>query len=674
MKKVAKASDLPLNATLLLLVADFFFQNHQLSKCQFFLDELVLNYPSNPKIKKLFKKVINEPIRKDLELQGAKNKSIQKDENRISNKALLGLIKKSAQKATKVKIREAEIYLQIGNNFFDFELYELALVVYEKSIKCDPSYTPIYYFKSKALEALGQIGNAINCLEQSIKLDPKDYILHKNQAFLLQKIGKYEEAASAYLNAFELNQNDELLFGNFVYMNQFVSNWKDYEANYKSLIDKIISPKRVISPFIVQLIFNDPNLQRQEAQKWADYFMQLTKNDFPNLLKYPIRQKIRIGYFSGDFLHHALSILLVGLFETHDKSAFELVAFSYRMNPNDGMQKRLIESFDEFLDVEEMSDTEVVKLAREKQLDIAIDLGGYTGSARFGIFCLRVAPIQISYLGYLGTSGSKEMDYLIADNILIPPEKREHYSEKIIYLPHYQPNDPNKTWPEKEFARKDLGLPETGFVYCCFNNSFKYTPETFDSWIRILKRVDGSVLFLYANSESTIQNLRREALIRGLDSDRLIFGGTLPVSKYLARYLVADLFLDTLPYNAGTTASDALWAGLPVLTLVGDSFAGRIAASVLNSIGLKELITQTRLEYEDLAVKMALDKKLYNRIKKKLTANKFKSALFDIKNLTKNLESAYQTVYKRYHENLGSEHTYPKLSFFENLKNKIKIL
>jgi predicted O-linked N-acetylglucosamine transferase (SPINDLY family) len=303
-----------------------------------------------------------------------------------------------------------------------------------------------------------------------------------------------------------------------------------------------------------------------------------------------------------------------------------------------------------------MSDLEVAKLSRKLQIDIAVDLGGYTKKQRTGIFSYRAAPIQLSYDGYLGTMGIDYFDYLIADKVIIPEGCENYYSEKILYLPSYQVNDRKRMISEKVFTRDELGLPEDDFVFCCFNNNYKILPTTFDGWMRILKAVEGSVLFLFAENQWAEQNLKKEAMARGVEPNRLVFGESIAREEYLARYKCCDLFIDTTPYNAGTTASDALWAGLPVLTLQGKSFASRVASSILTAIHLPELITCSQEEYEALAIELAINPHKLQYIKEKLINNRFTTPLFDTPLFTKYIEDAYIQMMERYQADLPKEH------------------
>ena len=333
------------------------------------------------------------------------------------------------------------------------------------------------------------------------------------------------------------------------------------------------------------------------------------------------------------------------LYELHDRERFEIHAFSFGPDTKDEMNLRIKAGVDRFHDVHTMSHKEVAMLSRSLEIDIAVDLGGYTANCRTGIFAMSAAPIQIGYIGYLGTMAADYMDYLIADQTIIPQENQKYFSEKIVYLPSFQVNDSKLSPPATIFTRQDLGLPETGFVFCCFNNAFKITPTTFDSWGRILEQVDDSVLMIYISRELAKTNLTKEIVLRGIDPNRLIFGERLPMPEYLARYRLADLFLDTHPYNAGTTASDALRMGLPVLTCIGNSFNSREAASVLTAVNLPELITTTQEQYESLAIELATNPEQLKIIKDKLVDNLSSAPLYDTPLFTRHLESAYLTIY-----------------------------
>ena len=417
-----------------------------------------------------------------------------------------------------------------------------------------------------------------------------------------------------------------------------------------------MTKERVASPFVLLSLFDDAALHKKSSEIYLKSKHQFNPVLGP-ILKLSANQKIRIGYFSADFHNHATGYLMAELFELHDKNQFELVGFSFGPMVNDEMRQRLEKSFDQFIEVDNKSDMEIAQLSRGLNIDIAIDLKGFTQDSRTGIFANRAAPIQVNYLGYPGTMGANYVDYIIADKTIIPIESQSCYSEKVVYLPNsYQVNDRKRLISEKQFTRQELGLSENDFVFCCFNNNYKILPATFDGWMRILKSVDGSVLWLFKDNPWAAENLKKEAQKQGIDGQRLVFAERMPLPDHLARHRQADLFLDTLPYNAHTTTSDALWTGLPVLTLIGQSFASRVAASLLNALGLPELITNTQEEYEILAIELAKNPRQLAEIKLKLANNRFTAPLFDTPLFTKNLEAGYIKMYEIYQNNLQPEH------------------
>ena len=333
-------------------------------------------------------------------------------------------------------------------------------------------------------------------------------------------------------------------------------------------------------------------------------------------------------------------------------------AFSFGPDTKDEMNLRIKAGVVHFHDVKKMSHKEMALLVRSLEIDIAVDLGGFTHDARTDVFAMSAAPIQLSYIGYLGTMGADYYDYLIADPVMIPKESQKYYAEKIVYLPSFQVNDSTDLPPEITLTRKDVGLPEEGFVFCCFNNTYKFTPTIFDSWARILKQVENSVLIVFANNELSQINLTKEIVSRGLKAERLIFGDTVKRPDYLARYRTADLFLDTHPYNAGTTASDALKMGLPMITYLGNCYQARMGASIVSALNLPELITHSLEEYEALAIELATNPEKMQAIKDKLASNLTTAPLYNTKLFVKNLESAYTTMYEKYHEGLEPDHIY----------------
>ena len=371
------------------------------------------------------------------------------------------------------------------------------------------------------------------------------------------------------------------------------------------------------------------------------------------------KEKLRIGYLSVDFRDHPVSQLVAGLFENHDRNKFEIFAFSAGPNTIDDYQKRIVKAADQFFRVEKLSTPDLVKLMGEKQLDIAVDLSGYTTLTRSAIFAGHVAPVQVNYLGYSGTMGDEFMDYIIGDATIIPPDHQNDYAEKIVYMPNsYMPSDNSRIMSDRIFKRRELGLPEKGVVYCAFNNVTKLNPDCFSSWMRILKAVAGSVLWLNVKGTTARENLAKEAAARGIDPSRLIYTTYLASDEHFARYRSADIFLDSLPYNAHTTANEALWSGLPVLTQIGEAFAGRVAASLLKTVGLDELITHSKEEFETKAIALSLQPSEFERLKSQLAQNLKSSPLFNASLYARHIEDAFQQMHQRHVQGLRPDHIF----------------
>jgi predicted O-linked N-acetylglucosamine transferase (SPINDLY family) len=409
--------------------------------------------------------------------------------------------------------------------------------------------------------------------------------------------------------------------------------------------------KNIINPFAYVLVSQTPAAQRSCAEIWLKKKFSKLPEPLGSEERYG-HKKIRLAYVSGDFRNHAVAHLMAGIIESHDRERFEIYGISLGVDDDSAMRQRLKSAFDHFQVVNAMTDYEAAIWMREHEIDIAVDLMICTGDCRPGIFANRAAPIQVNYLGFAGTSGSYYLDYILADAVVIPEEDKPHYSEKVVYLPNtFQPNDSRRKAAEAVPTRAMEGLPDTGFVFCSFNNSCKILPEIFDIWTRILRGVEGSVLWLpkYNSAEET--NLRREAAARGTAPERIIFAELTPTpEEYLSRLPLADLFLDTLPYNAHTTASDALWMGVPVLTRLGTTYVGRVAASVLTAIGLTELVTHSAEAYEEKALELAKNPAALEAIREKLIANRQNAPLFDTVRHCRNLEAAYAVMHER-HEN-----------------------
>jgi predicted O-linked N-acetylglucosamine transferase (SPINDLY family) len=563
----------------------------------------------------------------------------------------------SYERALKLKPSFAEAYNNRGNTLRELMRFEDALGSFERALKLKPDYAEAHCNRGNTLRGLRRFEDALDSFERALKLNPGFAEAYKSRGSTLRALGRFEEALESYERALNLRPDLDWLYGVWLQFRKHRCEWKELDSHIGYLIGKVKQQRKATRPFALLALTDSLEIQRQAAQILVDARYPEAPSRPP--LKRRAGNRIRIGYYSADYQDHATSYLMAELFERHDRGRFELVGISYGPDNCDEMRMRLSAAFDHFVDVRTKTDGEVAALSRDLGIDIAVDLKGFTEEARTGIFSRRAAPIQVNYLGYPGTMAALYMDYIVADPILIPPESREHYAEKIVYLPNsYQANDRKRRISDREFTRTELGLPPTGFVFCCFNNSFKITPNTFDGWMRVLKQVEGSVLWLFEDHETAADNLRREAEARGVEPARLVFARRMPLPEHLARHRLADLFIDTLPYNAHTTASDALWAGLPVLTRIGESFAGRVAASLLNAVGLPELINATQEQYEAMAVALAGNATRLAELKEKLSRNRLTTPLFDTVRFTKHLEDAYTQMYQRYQAGLSPEHVF----------------
>ena len=559
------------------------------------------------------------------------------------------------EKAIQIRPNIPEAWSNKGIALNNLNLYQESINAYNEAIKLAPSFHEVWSNKSVPLNKLKRFLEASEACDKAISLKPDYAEAWSNKAITLNELKLYEEAIAHYDKAISLKPDIDWAQGDLLHTKMKVGSWSGLAESLDDISKKVEANERVANPFLLLALNDDIALHKKSSEIYIQ-----SKHPFNpilgTILKRSEHQKMRIGYFSADFKNHPVAFLIAELFELHDKRRFETYAFSL-VGASDEMRARLHKAFDYFIDAEEISDVAIARLARDMEIDIAIDLSGFTQDSRTGIFSYRAAPIQVNYLGFPGTMGADYMDYIIADKILIPTDLQQDYSEKVVYLPgSYQANDRRRVISNQKFTRQELGLPNEGFVFCCFNNNHKILPETFDSWMRILKAVEGSVLWLYQDNPWVVDSLKTKALHHGVNENSLVFAEYMSLAEHLARHRQADLFLDTLPYNAHTTASDALWAGLPVLTLMGRSFASRVAASLLNAIGLPELITNTQEEYEALAIQLAKNPKKFADIKLRLDSNRLTAPLFDTPLFTKNLESAYIKMYERYQADLQLDH------------------
>ena len=436
--------------------------------------------------------------------------------------------------------------------------------------------------------------------------------------------------------------------------------WTGFSDQRQELLALLRTGRFAADPFALLAITDDAAFHHNAARTYRREILQLTPAIPPSAAFLQSSggspHRLRIGYFSADFYNHATMHLLAGVLECHDRDAFEIHAFSYGPEIEDAVRARVRATLDHFHECVRLSDSAMIATARKAGIDIAVDLKGYTQDMRLAPFAARLAPLQASYLGYPGTVGAAFLDYIVADATVLPMDQQRFYDEKIIHLPDsYQANDDRRVIAPETPSRTEAGLPADGFVYCCFNNAYKITPEVFASWMRILNAVPDSVLWLLANEAEAMDRLRAVATRQGIDPARLVFAPNLPSAQHLARHRLAELFLDTLPYNAHTAASDALWAGLPVLTQMGQAFAGRVAASLLNAVGLPELITRDAAAYEALAIALGRDPARAGVLKAKLAAAIPSAPLFNTPRFTRHLEGAYRLMWQRHAAGLPPE-------------------
>jgi predicted O-linked N-acetylglucosamine transferase (SPINDLY family) len=538
--------------------------------------------------------------------------------------------------------------------------YEDAVASYDRAIAASADYAAAHSNRGAALCALGRYELAAASYARAITLDPDNAAAHNNLGNALRELKQYEAAIASYDRAIALDSKFKPVHGECLHTKMQICDWREWHGEVSQLIAGIERNEPVANPFFLLAASDSPEAQRKAAEIWVrDQYPADRRLASPP--RRPASERIRLGYFSADFHDHATMHLMAGLFEEHDRAKFDIKLVSFGVPSDDPVRHRLLTACEHIIDVRTKSDHEAALLARDLGIDIAIDLKGFTEDHRLGIFAARAAPLQVSYLGYPGTTGASYIDYLLADRTLVPPDSLSHYSEKVAYLPHsYQVNDRHRRIAEMTYDRESVGLPAAGFVFCCLNNTYKITPDTFSSWVRILRAVPGSVLWLFAQHAGTIENLRREARQRGIEPERLVFAKRVPAPEHLARLRVADLFIDTWPCNAHTTASDALWAGLPVLTCAGRSFAGRVAASLLTALDLPELVTGSPEEYEGLAVALATDPSRLGALKSKLAHARLTKPLFDTRLFARHLESAYRSMMERHRAGLPTEHLYIK--------------
>jgi len=541
--------------------------------------------------------------------------------------------------------------------------FEGAASSYDKVLARRPDHRAALLGRCDALYGLGQYDEQTYARALALDVEHGDAAERAawlyDRSMLLLRVHRVREAIPGLRQAIAIDPDTRLALGHLVNARMRLCDWEGLDGDLDRLLTAVRAGKWACEPFSLlatpanaadQLCCAKVHVANQEAPVVVGSDLQTNPTSD--------HERLRLAYVSADFREHPVAFLMAGLFERHDRTCFETFAISLRRDDSSEMQKRLKGAFDRFLDVSEMADDEVAALLRANEIDIAVDLMGYTQRARPGVFARRAAPVQAGYLGYQGTTGAEYMDYVIADPIVLPLDQQACYTEKIVHLPDcYMVNDASRPISSQTCERQQEGLPGTGFVFCCFNQSYKISPAVFDIWMRLLARVEASVLWLSAHDAVAAGNLRSEAQARGIDPARIIFTRRLAsLAEHLARQRLADLFLDTLPYNAHSTASDALWAGLPVLTCLGETFAGRAAASLLHAVGLPELVCSSLQEYEALALKFALAPAELTAIRRKLEANRLTYPLFDTDRFRRHIEAAYRTMWEIRQRNKPPRH------------------
>lgn len=550
-----------------------------------------------------------------------------------------------AEKAVSLRPVDSRLLNQLGVVLHRLGQRVQALEKYDAALAATATHVEALNNRGNVLADMGRLADADASYARALSISGDYAPAHFNRGNVQRRSGRMEDALASYVRALALQPDLPFLFGNWLHLRMQACDWTDLGRDFEELEHRIDDTDQVFNPFTLVSTHLTPAQHRRAVEAYARDQFPVTAR--PVWSPPPVtNQRIRLGYFSADFHEHATAYLMAELFERHNKEKFELFAFSFGPETPNAMRTRLENAFDQFLVVNSKSDPEIAAMARGLRIDIAVDLKGYTQNCRPGIFACGAAPLQVNYLGYPGTLGTPCIDYIIADQVLIPKDHQDFYSEKVVYLPDsYQANDSLRQISTRSFTREELGLPHEGFVFCCFNSSFKITPAIFDVWMRLLQEVPGSVLWLLDDNPLATRHLRDHARDRGVAAERLVFSPRMPLSEHLARHRLADLFLDTCHCNAHTTASDALWAGLPVLTCLGETFAGRVASSLLTAVGLQELITKSLEEYEAKALELARDEAGLAELKADLAARRTQAPLFDAQLFARHIESAFDQMH-----------------------------
>lgn len=537
-----------------------------------------------------------------------------------------------------------EVLSSKGNVLIDLNRMEEALLAFKEALKINPSHAETWSNLARLMYQIKDYQQAIKACKNAININPNLPNPWFNLGLSYQKIKDYGQAIVAYQMVKKIDANWKYIDGIILHNKMIICAWDDFDRSLDCINRAIGAGKKVAEPFGYYGLSENNKLLLKCSKIYAeDVYPQRAVLSDPKRKQQ--NDKIKIGYLGGEFRKHATSILMAEIFELHSKDEFEIYIFDNSVDDGSEYRRRIFNASDHVIEIQRLSDEAAANLIQNLQIDILLNLNGYFGDGRMGVFSYKPAPIQINYLGFPGTLGASYMDYIIADKVVIPDGEAQYYSEKILYLPvSYQANDRKRKISDKKFTRSEIGLPENGMVYCCFNHTYKITPYIFDAWMNILKAVPDSVLWLLETSKEASKNLTNEAKKRGVSMEKIIFSPVIDFEDHLSRHQLADLFLDTLPYNAHTTASDALWTGLPVLSCAGNCFAGRVGKSLLQAVNLEEFIVEDIKDYEKLAIELGRNKERIAFARKRLENNKKTYKLFDSVNYTKNLESIFREL------------------------------
>ena len=555
-------------------------------------------------------------------------------------------------KAIKIKPDYFEAFANKANVYYKMKNYDEALKNYNHSIAINKNFQAAHEGLAKILKILQKFDDSILAWQNVLKINPLNVSAHVQLGDIFFDKNILDKAVNHYETALSINPEKEYLFSNVLHAKTKMCDWKNFDKDLEKLKSDIFKYKKVSTPYSNLTLFDDPEIHFKASRIWAEEHLDEKKLEKIKLNK--TKKKIKIGYFSADFRAHAMGHLMVGMMEMHNKEDFEIYGFYFgpKIKTDDEISRRIIKCFDKFVDISLLNEIETAKISREIGIDIAVDLMCYTGTYnKFGIFTKRCAPLQVNFLGYPGTSGSNFIDYIVVDKKIVDNVNKEYFSEKLLVLPDaYQPNEEEKKVSQKIINKSDFRLPEDKFIFACFNSHQKILPKTFDSWCKILKNKSDSVLWLLKDNDYSEKNLKRETEIRDINPERIVFAKHVNLEEHLARLKFVDLFLDTFPYNAHTTCSDALRSGIPVLTIEGKSFASRVAASLLSVMNLDELIVKTNEEFEKKAIDISNNLDELKILKEKVINNKLNSNLFKTDVFTHNLEKSYKAIYKNYIE------------------------